>query len=133
MTSYRTHGIVRAWLDAVSRRDGPALIRLLSDDVVLLPPFQDEEVRGARNVLETFSAVEAATQAFAYRRSWVAEDSAVLEFSATVDGCPIHGIDLIHFDTDGKIDRFDILTRSVVITQSLGGAVKKYLSKNARR
>ena len=48
---------------------------------------------------------------FEYVREVIGESDAVLEFTAELNGIHINGVDMIHWDTDGKIDDFKVMIR----------------------
>lgn len=49
--------------------------------------------------------------------------SSALVFRATVNGRQIHGIDLLHFDDEGRIGEFTVMVRPQSAVQALGEAV----------
>eukprot|EP00039_Didymoeca_costata_P002786 m.62576 g.62576 ORF g.62576 m.62576 type:complete len:149 (+) comp11519_c0_seq2:757-1203(+) len=91
------------------------LASLLDDNVtfwspILHPPQNGKELAvmylsGAAQVL--------ATNDFRYVREVVDKHSGhvVLEFKSTVDGREINGVDMIHFNENGKIDDFKVMLR----------------------
>lgn len=123
--------VIKEWVQAAIAKDGEKVLSLLSDSIVVLPPFQDGEVHGPKDVLATFSAFATVTENFQYGRSWHQDNSLVLEFSTSIDGAKLHGVDIIELDHNGKISRFDILARPVSAVQTLGKAVQKYLGQSA--
>lgn len=48
---------------------------------------------------------------FTYVREVYGDSDAVLEFTTTLDGIHVNGIDLIHWNADGKIDDFKVMLR----------------------
>jgi 2,4-dienoyl-CoA reductase (NADPH2) len=54
--------------------------------------------------------------------------SVVLEFSANVSGKALKGIDMIQFDTDGKIVDFEVMVRPMSGLQALGDEMGKRLA-----
>jgi hypothetical protein len=58
---------------------------------------------------------------FEYHRQFATADgsSAVLEFTANVDGKEIHGIDMIRFDEAGQIVDFEVMIRPMSALQAL--------------
>jgi hypothetical protein len=59
---------------------------------------------------------------FAYHRELASADglSIVLEFSATVNGKELKGIDLIRFDEEGRIAEIEVMVRPMSGLQALG-------------
>ncbi len=46
-----------------------------------------------------------------YEHEWWDEGSAVLEFIADLDGLTVHGIDMMRWDTDGRLVEFTVMAR----------------------
>ena len=67
---------------------------------------------------------------FTYHRQMASADglSVVLEFSASVHGKELKGVDLIQFDTDGKIVDFEVMVRPLSGLQALGDEMGKRLA-----
>ena len=72
---------------------------------------------------------------FAYHRELASADglSVVLEFSATVNGRELKGIDMIRFDEAGKIVEFEVMVRPLsglqALGEEMGRRVGPYLAK----
>lgn len=105
------HQTISTWVSAASAKDGAALLALFSDDIALLPPFVDDPIYGPQKALETLGFFSRSTRNFSYGRTWVSEDTAVLEFKAEIGAQVLHGLDLIQFDDAGKIVRFEVMAR----------------------
>jgi len=65
---------------------------------------------------KTFAYLRAAVvvlgnPSFRYLNEWYAERSAILEFTCEINGITINGIDMIHWDDDGRIDHFKVMVR----------------------
>ena len=127
MNNEAANTIAKTWIKAAEARDVETILTLLSKDVVALPPFQEDAATGVDQVLATFSAFVQVTEGFEYGRDWASDGTATLEFRAKIDGKPLHGIDIIEMDDDGKITKFEILARPLSSVQALGKAVQKHL------
>lgn len=46
-----------------------------------------------------------------YQHEWWDDLSAILEFTAQLDGLTLHGIDMIRWDEDGKVVEFTVMVR----------------------
>lgn len=114
---------VTEWVEAATRKDGPALKNLLSENVVLLPPFRDDALHGPADTLMTLASFAKATRDFTYGRTWCSGNTAVLEFRADIEGRALHGLDLIEFDDHGKIVRFEVMARPHSAVSLLRSAV----------
>ena len=67
---------------------------------------------------------------FTYHRQMASADglSVVLEFSTSVNGRELKGVDLVQFDTDGKIIDFEVMVRPLSGLQALGEEMGKRLA-----
>ncbi len=104
---------VEQWHQVVKSRDAAALKELLDEDVVFVSPVVHTPQAG-RPI--TMAYLHAAMQvlnndSFHYLNQWFAPESAVLEFECVVDGITVNGIDMIHWNADGRIDHFKVMVR----------------------
>ncbi len=105
---------VAAWHAYVAGGNDPAALRaMLADDALFHSPVVHTPQAGAERV---FAYLNAASNVlgggdFAYARELIDGDTAVLEFTGTIDGIAINGIDMIRFDDDGKIKDFKVMVR----------------------
>ena len=51
------------------------------------------------------------TDSFRYVREIVGESDAVLEFETEIDGIIVNGVDMIKWNSDGKITEFKVMVR----------------------
>ncbi|BBZ11557.1 hypothetical protein MBRA_17520 [Mycobacterium branderi] len=56
---------------------------------------------------------------FHYVEQWYKDRSAILEFAATIDGIYVNGIDMIHWNDDGKIVSFKVMLRPLKALQAI--------------
>ena len=54
-----------------------------------------------------------------YHHEWYDDSSAILEFTAELDGLTVHGIDMIRWDDDGRITEFTVMVRPFKALQKL--------------
>ncbi|MFF8844264.1 nuclear transport factor 2 family protein [Streptomyces sp. NPDC015127] len=118
---------------AVEHRELEALDDLFTDDIRLYSPVKFTPFEGKPMVLGLFGVLLRTFEDFRYvgRFAGTAETSAdgsdspseVLLFRATVNGKQIHGIDLLHFDDDGRIKEFTVMVRPQSAVHALGEAV----------
>jgi len=104
---------VAAWHALLEARDFARLDELLADDAIFHSPVVHTPQRGKALVT---MYLQAAAQVllesdFHYVREIVGPRDAVLEFTATIDGIHINGIDMIHWDDAGRIDDFKVMVR----------------------
>jgi hypothetical protein len=64
---------------------------------------------------------------FGYVREVVGDNDVVLEFRTEIDGILINGIDMIHFNDDGKIDDFKVMIRPLKAIQKIHGQMAAML------
>ncbi|GGF53732.1 hypothetical protein GCM10011519_29550 [Marmoricola endophyticus] len=104
------HEVVDARADAGRVRD--LLAGLLADDVVFRSPavFAPQEGREAATAYLT-AAMAVLGPTLSYRRELYAEDSAVLEFEADLDGTLVHGIDFLRWDGEDRLVDFTVMVR----------------------
>ncbi len=104
---------VDAWHEVVTSRDTTRLEALLAHDVVFHSPVVHTPQRGA-TVTRMYLAAALSVlgnDTFRYVREVRGDHDAVLEFVTTIDGTVVNGVDLIHFDQDGRIDDFKVMLR----------------------
>lgn len=66
---------------------------------------------------------------FTYVREVVGDSDAVLEFTSEVDGIHINGVDIIHWNADGKIDDFKVMIRPLKAVNLLHAMMKQMLQQ----
>lgn len=116
------HSGVAAWhAYMASGGDADLLSVQLADDVVFHSPVVHSPQAGkAKVMLYLLSAAKVlGNESFAYVREIVDGNDALLEFTSEIDGIKINGIDLIHFDDDGKIKDFKVMVRPVKAVNKL--------------
>ena len=110
---------VRAWHAIVAARDATGLDALLADDAVLVSPVVHTPQRGKPTVT---AYLRAAMQVFAgpefrYVREIVGPNDAMLEFETTIDGILVNGVDILHWNADGRIAEFKVMVRPLKAIQ----------------
>ena len=56
-----------------------------------------------------------------YHHEWYDASSAILEFTAELEGLTVHGIDMIRWDDAGRIVEFTVMVRPYQALQKLMG------------
>ncbi len=91
------------------------LMAQLAEDAVFHSPVVHSPQKGKQIVFAYLSAAEQVfgNSNFAYVDEIVddAGNKAMLEFTAEIDGIHINGIDIIHWNDSGKIEKFKVLVR----------------------
>src|SRR3954466_14848601 len=109
--------------DAALSRDQPAMVDALAEEVVFnslvtFLPFEGRAAVGAvlAAVMETF-------EDFSYTDELEGTTAHALVFSARVGSKALQGIDLLRFDSDGRIHDFTVLVRPLSGTIALAEAM----------
>lgn len=113
--------VTERWHAIVATRDFAALDALLADEVVFQSPAVHTPQAGralTRRYLEAAFQVLGG-EGFRYVGEWSGDRSAVLEFETTLDGLLVNGVDMIHWDTSGRIVRFKVMVRPLKALQAL--------------
>ncbi|MGW7756118.1 nuclear transport factor 2 family protein [Streptomyces violaceusniger] len=118
---------------AVDNKDLTALDDLFTEDIRLYSPVKFTPFEGKPMVLGLFGVLLRTFEDFRYvgdstgtaqtSTDGTSAASAVLVFRARVADKEIHGIDLLHFDDDGRIKEFTVMVRPRSAVHALGEAV----------
>lgn len=102
------------WHDVFLTRDPARLPDLIADDAVFRSPAVHAPQEG-RDLVAAYlgAAMVVLGDGFTYVDEWVRERDAILEFTSTVGGLDISGIDRITWDDDGRIVAFTVMVRPV--------------------
>ena len=105
---------VQAWHALADTRDPAGLDALLHEDCVFRSPAVHAPQEGKELTTAYLSAALVVLgPTLTYRREWYAEDSAVLQFTADLDGVVVEGVDMMTWAEDGRITEFTVLVRPV--------------------
>lgn len=90
-----------------------ALWDLLHPDAVFESPVVHSPQRGRDITFKYLASAEKVLggPGFTYVGEWKSESGAVLEFKNVIDGIEINGVDIITFDTEGRITHFKVMVR----------------------
>lgn len=104
---------IEVWHHIVRTRDASGLGELLADDVVFYSPVVHTPQTGKAIALMYLSAAVQVfgNESFRYIREIVGESDAVLEFETEIDGIVVNGVDMIKWNSDGKIIEFKVMVR----------------------
>ncbi|MFH8293125.1 nuclear transport factor 2 family protein [Streptomyces sp. NPDC018059] len=127
------HPTAERFRSVVEKRDLAALTDLFTPDIRFYSPVKFTPFEGRPMVLGLFGVLLRTFEDFRYVGSYSGQaltstdggeaESAVLLFRTTVHGKEIHGIDLLHFDEEGRIKEFTVMVRPQSAVQALGQAV----------
>ncbi|HXT05521.1 MAG TPA: nuclear transport factor 2 family protein [Roseiarcus sp.] len=104
---------IAKWRQIAEAKDVVGLAHLLAEDVVFRSPVVHTPQRGHAITLKYLSAAFHVlnNDNFAYIGEWRAERSAVLEFTTTIEGIELDGVDIIAWGADGRIVDFKVMVR----------------------
>ncbi len=104
---------IARWHDVVRARDIGGLDALLADDCVFESPVvHTPQIGKAITTMYLQGALQVLNnETFRYLNEWVGDTSAVLEFSAVVDGITINGVDIITWNKADQISHFKVMVR----------------------
>jgi hypothetical protein len=125
------------WHRIVAARDVASLPRVLAEDVALAAPPYWEPLRGRVVVVHLLGLILETIEGFTYHREWKSENEYALEFTGTVSGLNLQGIDLISLNDAAVVRRIDVLIRPAnavdalrsVITPRIGAFLAELNSK----
>jgi hypothetical protein len=102
-----------AWHRMIEERNAAALDDVLAEDAVFHSPVvhTPQEGKALTKLYLSAAIMVLGNSNFEYVREVIGESDAVLEFTAELDGIVINGVDMIHWNTDGKIDDFKVMIR----------------------
>ena len=121
---------IAVWHDMVAKRDLSTLPSIVHPDAVFRSPMAHTPYPSAQVVQLILSTVSKVFEDFTYHRQLASADglSVVLEFSASVNGKELKGIDLIQFNEQGQIVDFEVMVRPMSGLQALGEEMGKRLA-----
>lgn len=113
---------LRQWHAMVGKSDMRDLPVLLDPQVIFRSPMAHNPYPGVAVVSTILTTVLGVFEDFVYHRELATADglNVVLEFSATVAGKELKGIDMIRFNEQGKIVEFEVMVRPFSGLQALG-------------
>jgi hypothetical protein len=114
-----TPPVIERWIEILDTGRTDELRDLLTADAVFRSPavFTPQEGRDKAVAYLAAAAKLFAGNGFRYVEKWYGEHSAVLEFVAEVDGIHVNGIDMIHWNDDGRITSVKVMLRPLKALQ----------------
>ena len=116
------HQGVAAWHAYMhSHGDAALLGALVARDAVFHSPVVHTPQAGKAKVMMYLLAAAQVlgNDSFVYVREMIDGDNALLEFTATIEGIHVNGVDLITFDKDGAIIDFKVMVRPLKAVNKL--------------
>lgn len=122
---------IAAWHHFVTGRDPADLDALIDEGCVFQSPaVHTPQVGKAITMKYLRAAMEVlGTPDFHYVEEWYGERSAVLEFTLTLDGKALNGVDIIHWNEAGRITNFRVMVRPVKALMALVPAMAAVLER----
>ncbi|MDX2205966.1 MAG: nuclear transport factor 2 family protein [Hyphomicrobiaceae bacterium] len=118
-----------AWHRMVAARDLSQVATLCAPGAVFRSPVAHTPYEGAALVAAFLQQAAGAFEDFRYHRTFVSgERDVVLEFSATVGGKQVKGIDMIRFDAEGLFQDFEVMVRPASGLQALGAEMARRMA-----
>ena len=113
--------VLERWFEIIASGGSGDVEELLADDAVFYSPAVFTPQRGRAQAAAYLRAAEKlfAGANFRYVGKWFDTHSAVLEFAAEIDGLTVEGIDMIHWNADGKIVSVKVMIRPLKALQAI--------------
>lgn len=113
--------VLERWLEIIGSHDVHDIEDLLADDAVFYSPAVFTPQRGRAQAAAYLRAADKLFSGanFRYVGKWFDTHSAVLEFAAEIDGITIEGIDMLHWNDDGKIVSVKVMLRPLKALQAV--------------
>lgn len=112
-------GWLSEWHRIVSEKDVDSLARLLAEDVSLAAPPYWEPFRGRVIAHHLLGLILDTIEEFTYHREWRNGSEYALEFTGTVAGLNLQGLDLISLNDRGEVQKLDVLIRPANAVEAL--------------
>ncbi len=122
------------WYDYMKSQSDAGLMDQLADDAVFHSPVVHSPQKGKAMTFAYLNAAEGAfaNSGFEYSDEILSVDGrkAMLEFTCEIDGIHINGIDIIHWNEAGKIEKFKVLVRPMKAMNKIWEKMAAMLEKN---
>ena len=99
------------WHQAVRERDEDRIRSIMAEGCELHSPVVWKPSSDTRYILHILMGVISTVENFDYRKEWVDGDDLMLEFTGTVDGKGLVGLDRITLDEAGRMTRLEVFIR----------------------
>lgn len=124
-----TDSNLEIWHQIVEERDWNLLQKILADEVEFHSPFVWKPKVGRGITAFILQNVTDIFEHFTYHREWSQDGEMALEFSAEINGLQIKGIDLIKFNSQNQIEKFEVMLRPanalMIVGQEMSSRIKK--------
>ena len=121
---------LKRWHDIIELRKPELLDEILAEDCIFFSPVVHTPQRGRElTKLYLTGAMHVLNKDFHYVKELVTPSHAVLEFVCDIDGISVNGVDIISFDSDGKIKEFKVMVRPLKAINLLHGKMREMLER----
>lgn len=122
---------IERWHAIATSRDVHGLGELLAEEVVFESPVVHSPQIGKAITQKYLTAAMSVlnNDSFKYLNEWYGETSAVLEFQCICNGLVINGVDMIEWNTEGKISHFKVMVRPLKAINALHEMMGKMLQR----
>ena len=114
---------------AAEAKDFSAIDELFAEGVVFRSPVVYKPYEGRDAVAMLLGAVVQVFEDFRYTDQVETGDAAALAFSARVGERELDGIDFLHFDSEGRVDRMAVYVRPMSGVNALAEAMQRKLEE----
>jgi hypothetical protein len=114
---------------AAESKDFSAIDELFTEDVVFRSPVVFKPYEGREAVAMLLGAVVQVFEDFRYTDQLETGDTAALAFSARIGDRELDGIDFLHFNEEGRVDRMAVYVRPMSGVTALAEAMQKKLAE----
>ena len=128
-----TSTVIERWHHFIDGGHDPAVLDgLLAEDCVFYSPavFSPQEGKAKTAMYLAAASKLFSDTDFHYVEQWFGEQSAILEFAATIDGMYVNGIDMIAWNDDERIVSFKVMIRPFKGLQLVMGKMAELLKPN---
>jgi hypothetical protein len=116
------------WHHIVFDRDLSGLQEILAEDIEFRSPVLWKPYPGRLPAFVILSNVIEIFEEFTYHREIISGNIWALEFSANIGDLSLKGIDLIEFNAEGKIQKFEVFIRPANALLAVGEAMRRRLA-----
>lgn len=123
------------WEQIAESGDFDLLDQLLADDVIFESPVVHTPQVG-RGITKAYliAAVQVLNSPeFRWVNRWFSEQSAVLELETRIDGLTINGVDIIRWNSEGRITHFKVMVRPLKAINALHQAMGRQLAASVAK
>ena len=114
---------------AAESKDFSAIDELFAEDAVFRSPVVFKPYEGRDAIAMLLGAVVQVFEDFRYTDQVETGNAAALAFSARIGDRELDGIDFLHFDSEGRVDRIAVYVRPMSGVNALAEAMQKKLEE----